>query len=455
MDVDTDMLALLADLPAGYWLATLTLIALTAEAAMRYRERWAIPVLMVYVTIFGWYIMEPINSPETMAFSSDAISAAFVSVFIFLVAFRFLCSIMAAVLAPRVRRQIDYSQLPAERVFWIAATMWVVLLAIGVWRLEGDLFAALFPIGSREQVTMWQRAAGSAAGTFGFAVSVAAYLYILLLALFGMLLPLLKSRGAQIVCIALILIAWPYAFLQGSRNVTLAVFVPLIFSFLFFSRARFLTKFGVVMGAAVFIEWAMRQIITYRNVGFDYAGDITEQSHQGLNMASELVYCVTFINTGVLEEKWGMGLLAEFSNLIPRFLWPNKPLLGIDYAVARGFSSGSFDIGVFATISRGVIGQGVLDFGPYLGPIVMAAIMALWAGFLARLRAQGTVPRVCLFLVGMGLTFNLGRDITMLVLWPMVFAYIAVVLLERFGTKDKAAPAPALAGFDLENVPAE
>ncbi len=152
-------------------------------------------------------------------------------------------------------------------------------------------------------------------------------------------------------------------------------------------------------------------------------------------MASELTYCIEFLRTGVIHQQWGANFFAEIANIVPRFIWPDKPLIGIDYTVARGFGGGDADIGVIATISTGVIGQGVLDFGPYAGPVFMAAIMALWSGFLARLWAQGTVARSCLFLVGIGLTFNLGRNVTLLVLWPMVFAYLLVLAIEKYGVR--------------------
>ena len=38
-------------------------------------------------------------------------------------------------------------------------------------------------------------------------------------------------------------------------------------------------------------------------------------------------------------------------------------------------------------------------------------------------------------MLGIGLTFNLGRDITLLVLWPVVFAYLFVRLTEILATK--------------------
>jgi hypothetical protein len=117
------------------------------------------------------------------------------------------------------------------------------------------------------------------------------------------------------------------------------------------------------------------------------------------------------------------------ANVIPRAVWPGKPLVGIDYAIARGFA-GDSDIGVFATISSGLIGQGVQCFGRLLGPVAAALLMAIWVAILARFRRQATPLRLGLFLVGMGLTFNLGRDITLLVLWPIIFGYVGVRVLE-------------------------
>jgi len=55
-----------------------------------------------------------------------------------------------------------------------------------------------------------------------------------------------------------------------------------------------------------------------------------------------------------------------------------------------------------------------------------------------------------LFMLGAGLTFNLGRDITLLVLWPVVFSYCFVRLIEIWTAKqsrparqDTTPPFPA------------
>ncbi len=148
-------------------------------------------------------------------------------------------------------------------------------------------------------------------------------------------------------------------------------------------------------------------------------------------MATELVYILEFIDRGVLSVDNGYTYLTELFNVIPRAIWPDKPGIGLDYAIARGFGGNDNDTGVYATISHGMIGQGVLNFGWLFGSIAVGILLSLWTAFLSRLRSQPEPLRQFLFMIGVGLTFNLGRDITLLVLWPIVFAYLAVRVLER------------------------
>jgi cytidylate kinase len=62
--------------------------------------------------------------------------------------------------------------------------------------------------------------------------------------------------------------------------------------------------------------------------------------------------------------------------------------------------------------------------------------MALWTGLLVRWWEQRkALLRLVLFMLGAGLTFNLGRDISMLVLWPAIFAYFFVRLAEMRTTR--------------------
>ena len=126
--------------------------------------------------------------------------------------------------------------------------------------------------------------------------------------------------------------------------------------------------------------------------------------------------------------------------MIPRAIWPSKPFIGIDYAKWRGLEDPNYELGVVATISTGMIGGGVLNFGPFFGPVAAGIIMALWTALLIRWWQQrNSLPRLVFFMLGTGLTFNLGRDITLLVLWPVVFAYCFVRLIEIWTSKQFGA----------------
>jgi hypothetical protein len=107
-------------------------------------------------------------------------------------------------------------------------------------------------------------------------------------------------------------------------------------------------------------------------------------------------------------------------------------MIGIDYAKWRGFESDeNGELGVNTTVSSGMIGGGVLNFGQIFGPVAAGMLMAIWTGLLIRWWEQRkSLLRLVLFMLGLGLTFNLGRDITLLVLWPVVFAYCFVRLIE-------------------------
>ena len=94
------------------------------------------------------------------------------------------------------------------------------------------------------------------------------------------------------------------------------------------------------------------------------------------------------------------------------------------------------ELGVNTTVSSGMIGGGVLNFGQIFGPVAAGILMALWTGLLIRWWEQRkSLLRLVLFMLGAGLTFNLGRDISMLVLWPVIFAYFFVRLAEIWATK--------------------
>ena len=150
-------------------------------------------------------------------------------------------------------------------------------------------------------------------------------------------------------------------------------------------------------------------------------------------MYEELCWINTFIQQGTYNPNWGSRYFAELVNPIPRALWHGKPLIGIDYAVARGQEGGEEgEAGVNATISTGMIGQGVVNFGRLIGPAFAALLMSFWVAILSRLDLHvyefGRLP---LYALGMILTFNLGRDITLITLYPFIFGLLVVWWMEH------------------------
>ena len=157
----------------------------------------------------------------------------------------------------------------------------------------------------------------------------------------------------------------------------------------------------------------------------------SRQSKLGQDMLKELCWINTLVRSGRYSPNFGERYFAELVNPIPRTIWPGKPMVGIDYAIARGFGGAKTEHGVFASVATGMIGQGCVNFGPYLGVLAAAFLFALWAAYLSRLWCQRySALRLGLFLIGMGLTFNTGRDFTLLVLFPFLFGYIGVRLIE-------------------------
>lgn len=421
-------------LPVTYYMSAILVAAEFIYCIYNVREIWSVPFLGVVLTIAVWYLAEPLYTPGGFqSFDSLNIQTAYDSVLLTLISLTVVMPLTLTMMRPRSSRRLSTAAyVSPERVFHVAALIWLILLAYGTYRMGGDLLGALYPISSRSGGTMWSRDAGAGSGQDGFIVSAAAYIYVLCLAAFGILYSLAPRRAYKNFALLLMCISWPWTMLQGSRNLTLAVAIPGLLAYLLFSGTGMIRRGIVFLSSLISLELVLRLMGYYRNAGFDKAPshEAVNGKHLGLNMASELIYCIQYISDRTLSVDYGGRYLAEIANVIPRVIWPSKPLIGIDYAIARGFGGAPNDIGVVATISTGMIGGGVLNFGVLFGPIVVGILMSLWVGLLTRFHSQGTPLRLTLFLVGLGLTFNLGRDLTLLVVWPLVFGYASVRLLE-------------------------
>jgi hypothetical protein len=270
---------------------------------------------------------------------------------------------------------------------------------------------------------------------------LAGYLQVFLTAASGVVLALSRKPGTRILSGMIFFLAAPYFIFDRTRNTMLAAILPGVLAWIVLRvKAPLLFKGGLLAGAFLIVNFWFGFVITNRletgvAQAFAERGLKTDYKakHQGLNMMEELGWINSFIEGGSYKPNWGMRYLGEILNPIPRAIWKDKPTIGIDYALARGMGwnqAGEGEGGIAASISTGMIGQGVANFGRLFGPVAAALIMSLWVALLARQDLLGwrDSARLLLYATGMILTFNMGRDITLLVLYPFVFGLILLWL---------------------------
>jgi hypothetical protein len=452
----TEELSELGKLPPVFWLAGAVWVYLVGEAIVRWHESWAKPALVTYGTIAAWYLgdllyigMEHFDA----VFPTRIVSLALWQVVLFLVAYRWL----VWWLVPKFFRgippqagpiQIDQSAVP--HFFLACFLLWLGLFLIAAAMTGWKIMALLWPPSSSEQIGMFAHpGVGSGAD---FLVATAGYLYLLVCSSFGVL--FILNKGLLRFCaLAMVLISWPNIWFGPFRNTMLALFLPGVLTYWLFDRSWWQVKALVTLLLFLFVNFWFIGVEEYRGgtelslasrMNFVKASS-TETRHEGLDMLEELCWMDAFIEAGVYRPNMGERYFDELANIVPRTFWPDKPMIGMDYASARGFGGNSDSAaGVYASIATGMIGQGVANFGRFFGVVAAAFLMTCWTGLLARLWLQrDRLPRLFLFIVGCGLTFNMGRDITLLVLWPFWFGMIGVWIWEKF-FPPRPAPAPAV-----------
>ncbi len=135
------------------------------------------------------------------------------------------------------------------------------------------------------------------------------------------------------------------------------------------------------------LDNGFKLVTAFRGTGFrdllaaEHPYELVDEDlrQSGLNMIQELCFANAYLESGAASPSYGGRYLNELLNVVPRVIWPSKPLVGIDYAKWRGLEDPQSDLGVSATISTGMIGGGILNFGPLFGPVAAGIIMALWA----------------------------------------------------------------------------
>jgi hypothetical protein len=377
-------------------------------------------------------------------------------VLLFLIGFRIFTPVAIRRILRRRSSGVFDTRLTPEQILTAAGALWLVLFIIGIARMGGDVKGAVFPLDGRFGATMWGRGAVDTSGS-GFLIAFAGYLFMAVTACLGILVFFQRSVALRLLAGAMFAITLPYFFLAGARSHFLAAVMPFILTYLFYGRHPLILRLAILAVAFLCLNVGFKFVTAFRAGGFREVLasknpyellDEDERTTSGLNMIQELCFVNTYLETGGTSPAYGARYLNELLNFVPRMLWPSKPMLGIDYAKWRGFAdvdSEEGELGVNTTVASGMIGGGVLNFGHIFGPVAAGILMSLWTGLLVRWWEQRkSLLRLALFMLGLGLTFNLGRDISMLVLWPVMFAYFFVRLTEVWAT-DRSRQRPPLA----------
>ncbi len=449
----------LSEFPALFWVNAGVLVWLIVEAFLKNKAPWARPAIAVYATIAAWYLGDIVyTTPQyfSLIFQEATVNASFWQVLLFLVALRLMLpGVSGWFFSSREKAAptpVEFGK-AASRLFMGVGFLWALLFLVGVVRMDWDWMGAIWPPAASGG-GMWMRP--GVGGATDFLVSTGGYLYQGVAALFGIIFVVSRQTRERIIAFGLMGLSWPSILMDRNRSAMLAIIVPALLAYLFLTKRSTISKTVAVLLVSIGLNFWFTVVIAYRNEGvgtFFQAPEtrsekLSEAQHLGLNMFEELCHINMLLASGNYKINYGRRYFAELVNGIPRSLWPSTekttasvpstPMVGIDYAVARGYGGGDAETGVVATISTGCIGQGVTNFGTFFGVLASALLMAGWIGILGRLWMQrARLVRACLFLLGLGLTFNLGRDITLLVVFPFVFAYIGVRIYEIWNSEGK------------------
>jgi hypothetical protein len=467
------MFETLSVLPIPFWVVIAILIGGGLWSFQRINDGTGIPLLAVLGTACAWYVGDAFYNDyannHVKLFDAATLSGAWWQVAWFLTVFLVATPLVHQWINARyLQRRSGVLQLFAKGVEFPAiqkqlnilfsgcALVWILLFVIALLVLKGDIIYYLFPF-LGEGANPWSH--GQIGSGFDCFAILAVYLQLLASSMLGVVAALAKDRRVQRQALLLCCLAWPYFIFSRTRNTLLAMIIPAILSWVFLRlRGGMIKKASVLLVCFLIVNIWMKFIIANRSSmsisaafqerGLNLAGQ-TRVHNEGLNMFEELCWISTFIDNGKYQVNWGQRYFAELVNPIPRGLWPGKPLIGLDYAIARGHHTTGPEGTVDTTIATGFIGQGVVNFGRILGPMAAALLMSGWVAMLARLdlnvQALGRLP---LYSLGLILTFNLGRDITLITLYPFVFGMLILWWMDHFkpeiarNVEMATAPAP-------------
>jgi hypothetical protein len=449
------------ELPGSFFVALATVVIAIAFAWSGRWKGWGAPLAAVLATVSVWYGVDVFYNDYTVyreSIGDQHLDAAFGQIALFVVALVVMTPVFFELLTSRIANRTSMVmyymesdgiwapqfQLSISRFFAGLSTCWLLLMSFALYLVNGNIVGLFFPyFGVRANPWARNRIGGGIDSILAFALN----LHIFLAAALGVVVALAVNGRVRRLAIIVCFLTFPFFVFDRTRNVMLAIVLPGLLTWVFVRlRSSYLTKAVVlVIAFAVVNVWfsfvlasrtkgSIASIFAKQAIGGEFDEFESPKRHLGLNMLEELGWINYFIEAGVYVPNGGERYFAELVNPIPRVLWPNKPMIGIDYSIARGQAGGSDDAaGVYATISTGMIGQGVVNFGPFFGTLAAAALMALWVSVLGRFDLTSSSPeRLLLYACGIVLTFNMGRDITLLVIYPFLFGWALLAVVDRY-----------------------
>jgi hypothetical protein len=458
--------------PLSFFLSAIVLIGVSLFAWKHRRDGWGLPMCAVLGTVAVWYFGDGLYNDYEMyrlTIGDDALGAAWWQVLLFVVVFACIVKPLHEQINRRFLRRRSHLLIYAtsdkirhpnmqrniDQVASALLVCWIALMTIALARKGWNFSAMFFPYLEGYKLNPWSR--GRVGGGISALLSLAGYVQIMLTAGFGVVAAVSTNSKTRVMAITVCFLAFPYYIFDRTRNPMIATMGPGLLAWVFIGlRTRMIVKAGILLTAFLLANfWFLFVVESNINRGVTVADALAQRKspkteviggeeeekeskkHEGLSMYSELAKMNDLFDAGLYAPTLGKRYFAEVVNFVPRGLWKNKPLVGVDYALARGFGVEEGKVeskfaggGITASIATGMIGQGVANFGRVLGPMCSALLMAIWVSILARLDLRGDPARLILCTVGMILTFNMGRDITLFVLYPFVFGYMLLLAWE-------------------------
>jgi MFS family permease len=409
-------------------------------------------MLAVIGTAGVWYLGDPVYNDYgsyIRMFGEGPLNAAWWEVLLFFLALAYLVPLMNGKINKnlpvqdsnviRMMREHsideDWFQSQVDAMGKALLVPWILLMTLGLIRSKFDVIGIFFPyLGEKADPWARDRVGGGIDALYAFAI----YIQLMMTAMWGVIFALSKRPQTFSMAGIIYFLSAPFYVFDRTRSYMLAILLPGFMALVTLRmRSSMIVRLIVIAVSFIALEGWMKFVIDNRDKGsiasaFKSGGtqddEVKKRKHGGFNMYQELGYINSFIDHGTYKVNWGSRYFAEIVNPIPRVIWKNKPMIGIDYAIARGMAYGDLDAksgGIAASISTGMIGQGVVNFGGILGPITSAFLMAVWVALLARLDLMGyRIGYLMLYGLGLVLTYNMGRDITLLILYPLVFGWI-------------------------------